>query len=159
VVGRLLFAPFAGFKPVTALVIICGLSFGPIPGLLCGAGAALVSDLFFGLGPWTLVQMLLWGLIGLVAGASARRSHLLGAPAVMAFGVLASLVFGVLSDSAFVWLFLRPTSWVMVGLGYLAGLVPNLIHALSTVVFLALLYLPWRSRFRRIKRKYGLQGL
>ncbi|MBQ9543877.1 MAG: ECF transporter S component, partial [Clostridia bacterium] len=64
VVGRLI--PF--FKPVSAIVILTGMYFGPEAGFLCGASSALVSNFFFGQGPWTPFQMVAWGLIGLFSG-------------------------------------------------------------------------------------------
>ena len=53
--GRILFAPIPSFKPVSAIAIIAGAAFGRRSGFLVGALAALVSNFFFGQGPWTAV--------------------------------------------------------------------------------------------------------
>ena len=37
-------------------------------GFLTGSMAALISNFYFGQGPWTPFQMLAWGLIGLASG-------------------------------------------------------------------------------------------
>ena len=63
VASRMLFAFSPGFKPVSAMVIICGMAFGRESGFLCGSLSAVVSNFFFGQGPWTPFQMLAWGII------------------------------------------------------------------------------------------------
>ncbi len=57
VVGRIAFAPLPNVKPTTDIVLFAGLSLGGAPGFMVGAVAALVSNLFFGQGPWTPWQM------------------------------------------------------------------------------------------------------
>ena len=64
VAGRLIFAPVPAVKPVTALIIITGLCFGRDEGFITGALTMLVSNIFFGQGPWTPWQMFTMGLIG-----------------------------------------------------------------------------------------------
>ena len=70
VVGRTVFQliPLPNFKPVSALVIITAVAFGPEAGFMTGALAAFVSNFIFGQGPWTPWQMFCWGMIGFVAG-------------------------------------------------------------------------------------------
>ena len=48
-----------------ALVMIMGVCSGPPAGFMTGALSALVSNMLLGQGPWTVWQMLAWGLIGL----------------------------------------------------------------------------------------------
>lgn len=70
VVGRTVFQliPLPNFKPVSAIVIITGVAFGPEAGFLTGALTGFVSNFIFGQGPWTPWQMFCWGMIGLIAG-------------------------------------------------------------------------------------------
>ena len=58
VLGRLIFSPIPGFKPITAIVIITAVAFGSEAGFLTGSLSALISNFFFGQGPWTPFQML-----------------------------------------------------------------------------------------------------
>ena len=46
VASRMLFAFSPGFKPVSAMVIICGMAFGRESGFLCGSLSAVVSNFF-----------------------------------------------------------------------------------------------------------------
>ena len=68
VVGRMAFAAVPGFKPVAALVIITAVHFGGEAGFMVGALSALLSNFYFGQGPWTPFQMFSWGIVGLIAG-------------------------------------------------------------------------------------------
>ena len=70
VVGRTVFAivPLPNFKPVSAIVIMTGVVFGPESGFLTGALTGFVSNFIFGQGPWTPWQMFSWGMIGFIAG-------------------------------------------------------------------------------------------
>lgn len=77
--GRILFAPFPDFKPVSAIAIIAGVAFGRRSGFMVGALAALASNFFFGQGPWTPWQMYAWGLIGYLAGALVQTGLFSGA--------------------------------------------------------------------------------
>lgn len=63
VVGRAAFSivPFPNFKPVSAIIIITALAFGPEAGYLTGALAAILSNFLFGQGPWTPWQMFCLG--------------------------------------------------------------------------------------------------
>ena len=76
VVGRFIFGPIPFFKPVTAIVVLTGIYMGPESGFLVGSLSAVVSNIFFGQGPWTPFQMFSWGIIGLIAGVPGLRSVL-----------------------------------------------------------------------------------
>jgi energy-coupling factor transport system substrate-specific component len=68
IVGRIAFAAFPNMKPTTDIVIFAGYALGGAPGFAVGALTALVSNFWFGQGPWTPWQMAGWGLCG-VSGA------------------------------------------------------------------------------------------
>jgi energy-coupling factor transport system substrate-specific component len=68
-VARILFAAIPNVQPTTFLVMISGYVFGVRSGFLVGVTAALFSNFYLGHGPWTLWQMLGWGLAGAFAGA------------------------------------------------------------------------------------------
>ncbi len=155
VVGRILFAPIPGFKPVTALTVIAGLYFGSEAGFLTGALSALISNFYFGQGPWTPFQMMGWGLIGLITGLLAsplRRSRIL----LAIFGALSGLFYSLILD---VWTvlwadgFFNPTRYLTAVLASGGFIV---IYALSNVIFLLLLEKPIGKILERIKLKYGV---
>ena len=158
-VGRIIFAPFPGFKPVTAIVMVSGICFGRQSGFLTGALAALGSNLFFGQGPWTPWQMYAWGLIGFGAGLLAERGAFRRPLFVYLYGFAAAMAYGVILDSWYVVGFIHPLTWQSMLAGYSAGLLFNLSHAVATVVFLLPIYQPWCKKIRRIQKKYGMAQL
>ena len=71
IAGRIAFAAFPNVKPTTDIVIFAGYALGAAPGFAVGALAALVSNFWFGQGPWTPWQMAGWGLCGVLGAALA----------------------------------------------------------------------------------------
>ena len=151
IVGR--FIPF--FKPITALSVIAALYLGPESGFFVGSVAALLSNFYFGQGPWTPFQMLAWGLIGLLAGYLAgplkRRRWLL-----LAYGVAAGVAFSFLMDVWTVLWYAGRFEWQYY-LSALAAAVPHtVLYAVSNFVFLWFLAKPMGEKLERIKVKYGV---
>ena len=52
VTGRCVFAPVPYFKPTISIVILSGLYMGPEAGFMVGSLSAVISNIFFGQGPW-----------------------------------------------------------------------------------------------------------
>lgn len=71
IAGRIAFAAFPNVKPTTDIVVFAGYALGGAPGFAVGALAALVSNFWFGQGPWTPWQMAGWGLCGILGAALA----------------------------------------------------------------------------------------
>ena len=159
VTGRLLFAALPNFKPVSAIVILAGVCFGRQSGFLTGALSALVSNLFFGQGPWTPWQMYAWGLMGYVAGALASTKLFRRPWVVLLYGFLASFGYGFLMNSWMLFSFVHPVTWQAALATYGAALAFDAAHAVSTVAFLSVTLLPWQKELRRIRQKYGVRDL
>ena len=109
VVGRVIMAPLPNVQPVTVLVMLASLRLGTARGVSLGILVAYLSNLFLGGGPWTIVQAISWGSVGLATGmfADAIRSDnnelcsssFCGFSIAMAFlfGFLVSLPLGILA--------------------------------------------------------------
>ncbi|HEX3361122.1 MAG TPA: prenyltransferase/squalene oxidase repeat-containing protein [Solirubrobacterales bacterium] len=78
IAGRIAFAAFPNVKPTTDIVIFAGYALGPAAGFAVGALAALVSNFWFGQGPWTPWQMAAWGLCGILGAALALATRTVG---------------------------------------------------------------------------------
>jgi energy-coupling factor transport system substrate-specific component len=92
IAGRIAFAAFPNVKPTTDIVVFAGYALGPAPGFAVGALAALVSNFWFGQGPWTPWQMAGWGLCGLLGAAlslGVRNAGRLSLAAVCGFAGIA----------------------------------------------------------------------
>ena len=154
--GRILFAPIPDFKPVSAICILAGAVFGRRSGFLVGALAALVSNFFFGQGPWTPWQMYAWGLVGYCAGVLAERGWLDKMPVLCGYGLLSGLLYGLLLNGWYVVGFVHPLTWPAVLFAFGMALPFDALHGAATVAFLLALYAPWRRKLERIKRKHAL---
>lgn len=156
VVGRIAFFAVPGVKPTTAIVIIAGAAFGPQAGFLTGAVSALASNFFFSQGAWTPWQMLAWGLCGLLAGIFKNIGLIRGTKSLVAFGFIASFLFGLIMNCYYIIGFVSPITWGAVITAFAASFYFDLTHALSTAVLLLLLGKIWLKKLERIKIKYGV---
>ena len=154
--GRVLFAPLPDVKPVSAIAIVAGAALGRRSGFVVGALAALLSNLFFGQGPWTPWQMYAWGLVGYVAGVLGEKSLLSRAPVLYGWGFLSGIVYGLILNGYHVLGYVQPLSWPAVLAACAASLPLDVTHGLATVAFLAAIWLPWGRAIRRVVAKYDL---
>lgn len=158
--GRAAFFMLPQFKPVTAIVIIAGISLGAEAGFLTGAMTGLVSNFFFGQGPWTPWQMFAFGIIGFLAGLIFRgeRASLSSKRYIVCtFGGFATLfIYGLIMDTSSALSFLSGLTWEVVLAKYISGFPMNCIHAFSTIVFLFFLERPMLKKIERVKLKYGM---
>lgn len=174
VVGRAAFAliPLPNFKPVSAIIIISALAFGPEAGYLTGALAAFVSNFLFGQGPWTPWQMFCWGCIGFLAGLL-YRAGLFGPvgrrmpgekgrrrkPAALCiFGLLSGFGYGWVMNLYYIIGYISPLTWQAVGAAYLSSFFFDLSHGVCTMLVLWFVGEDWVRKLLRIKRKFGLMG-
>jgi len=150
--------PIPNFKPIFAIIMLCGIAFGPQSGFLVGAMSAFVSNFFASQGPWTPWQMMAYGVAGLIAGLAVHKFRLPAKPLPLAiFGFVSYVaVVGVLLDSCTVFTSLTKFTWKSILFVYGQGFFINVSHATCTALTLLLLSKPLLAILDRIKRKYGL---
>lgn len=151
--GRVMFAPIPNVKPVCAIAIIAGASFGRQCGFAVGALAAFASNAFFGQGPWTPWQMYSWGLVGFLAGVIAPTGLFERPVPRAALGLAAGLVYGIVMDTWNLVGFVHPITLPAALANYALGLPHNLTHGVATAVFLSLIYRPWHAMLRRVAER------
>lgn len=151
VVGRF----FPLFKPVTAIAVITGVFLGAEAGFLTGSFSALISNFYFGQGPWTPFQMFAWGILGFLAGILAKplKSNRI---LLYAYGFLSGILYSLVMD---IWTML----WEVGGFlaeAYLAKIMTSLpymlLYAVSNVIFLRLFAKPFGEKLERVRIKYGV---
>jgi energy-coupling factor transport system substrate-specific component len=98
IAGRVAFAAFPNVKPTTDIVIFAGYALGPAPGFAVGGLTALVSNFWFGQGPWTPWQMVAWGLCGILGAGLAVARPRAGRYTLAAVCALAGVAFGALMN-------------------------------------------------------------
>ena len=155
VAGRFVFGALPFFKPITAMVVITAIYVGPEAGFLTGALSAVISNFYFGQGPWTPFQMLSWGLLGLFAGLLAgplKRSRAL----LSLYGVLAGAAYSLIMDVWTILWYNGSFSSELYAAALAAAIPMTLMYAISNVIFLNLLARPFGEKLERVKIKYGV---
>ena len=174
VVGRAAFAliPLPNFKPVSAIIIITALAFGPEAGYLTGALAAILSNFLFGQGPWTPWQMFCWGLLGFLAGllgrmglfgpvgrtAADEKGKRKKPVALCIYGFAGGFLYGWIMNIYYIIGWVRPFSWKAAGAAYVSSFFFDLSHGICTALVLLLVGEAWVRKLLRIRKKFGLTG-
>jgi len=150
--SRVLFASIPNFKPVTFVVLVSGVGLGPGPGFMIGATTALLSNFFFGQGPWTPWQMLGWGLVGVVGGLLGRRGRIPRRWTLIVVGVVLAVAFDWLVS---IWMFLSFSAhtWEALLALYAQGLAFDAVHAVATALFCGLFGVQAATIIARYRRR------
>ena len=154
---RAAFIMVDNFKPMCAIIMICGAGLGPQAGLLCGAVSCFASNFIFGQGPWTPWQMLAYAAAGFVFGLlfSGKKR---GEPLVMASAgaVITFLLVGFILDTSAIFTMGNMIDVSRIWPVYRSGIPVNLIHAAASFLTVFFLARPMLERLDRIKLKYGM---
>lgn len=163
VASRAAFAFLPQFKPMAAIIMICGMAFGPSFGFLAGSLSAFLSNFIFGQGPWTPWQMLSFGLCGYAFGLLCGHSRLPHQTWSLKARVLISLAGAafimliagpVLDTSTLFWMTSSITPQTIVAV-YAAGFPMNAMHAVAVFVTLFFAASPMLDKISRLKTKFG----
>jgi prenyltransferase/squalene oxidase-like repeat protein len=111
IAGRIAFAAFPNVKPTTDIVVFAGYALGGAPGFAVGALAALVSNFWFGQGPWTPWQMAGWGLCGVLGAALALGTRNAGRLTLAAACGFAAILYGALLNFSLMATYGGDLSW------------------------------------------------
>lgn len=157
---RIIFAALPNVQALTAFCVIAGCTLGPRQAFMVGALAAFVSNCFLGQGPWTPWQMYSWGLVGFLAGilfyerisSSEPRRTL-----VCIYGFLASFLYGAILDTWMLVGFTRTITIQTAVAVYGAGFAFNVVHAISTLAFLLVFYVPFAKKMIRYRNRLSSQ--
>ncbi len=156
IVGRIAFFFLPQVKPILAIIIISGITFGGDIGFITGAMSAFVSNFYFGQGSWTPFQMFAMGIVGYVAGAlfaKTRPSRIMAS----IYGFFATLILygGIVDINTVFFTSMEPTREVVYAV-YITALPFDIVLAISTAVFIYILYRPIAGKIDRVQNKYRL---
>ncbi len=136
-VARVPFAPIPNVQPSTFIIICTGYVFGPLAGFMTGALTAIISNVFLGHGPWTLFQILGWGLAGAIPGILPRTKAYVWILAI--FGLVWGYCYGAILN---VWAWaslIYPLTWKTFLLTMANSVWFDTMHAAANVIFMLLL--------------------
>lgn len=158
-VSRVPFAAVPGLQPSTFIVAVSGYVLGPTNGFMVGAMVAFISNFFLGQGPWTMWQMLGWGLCGFFFGV--LRYTGIGEK-ILTFTVFCGLwgfIFGIIQDMWYVIAFIKPFSIKSVVAGILSSAYFDTIHSIGNVVFSMIFGKKFISALERFNKRNKVEYL
>ena len=153
VVLRIPFAAIPSLQPCTFLIICSGYVFGPISGFMVGAMTPLISNFFLGQGPWTLYQMLAWGLIGY--GVAYLRRFNLDRKGLIIIGVMCGFMFGFLTNIYFWLYYLYPLTLRTLILAQISSFGFDTSHAVGNAIFLGLFGMRTIAILERYRKRFN----
>ena len=151
---RVPFAAIPNVQPCTYIIICTGYVFGPIAGFAVGAMTALVSNFFLSQGPWTLYQMIAWGLAGLSAGYLSKFK--LNTVALIIIGVVWGYLYGLITNIWFWTAFIYPLTLKTFLVTQLNTIWFDSLHAAGNAVFLGVLGAKTIAILRRFKARFSI---
>lgn len=154
--SRIIFAWTPSFKPVSAIIIIIGLSFNKEIGFMVGSLTALLSNMYFGQGPWTAFQMLAWGLTGFFSGLLSRFIKEKNIWILLVFGIITGFTYSLIMDFQTMLAFDNTINLKRYLLFTINSLPMTIMYMVSNVIFLLLLKEPLVKKFKRVIEKYEL---
>lgn len=133
-VSRFFFSSIPSVQPSSFIIIMTGIVFGGSFGGLTGALCAVVSNILLGQGPWTLFQIVCWGLMGLTADWFSKLTNR-NIIALSIFGFIWGMVFGWIMN---IWYAIGDLNWVTYISACIASLNFDLAHALTNMLLITL---------------------
>lgn len=135
VIGRVLFQPLPNIQPVTVIIMLVTLYLGLMDGLMVAVGSILVSNIFMGMGPWTIGQVISFSIVVLLTYLLLKPIYARKSPYRKYYGVITAflmgLIYGLIISLWSVWLYKINHFWVY----YLQGLSFDLMHAMGNGAF------------------------
>nr|WP_302578323.1 ECF transporter S component [Methanobrevibacter arboriphilus] len=154
--GTLPTAAIPGVQAASFIIIMTGIVFGKKTGFVTGALTPIVTGLFLGLGFWTVLQMIGWGLMGFTAGILSKKLKN-NTPSRAVFGLSWGILYGWITNIGML-PFLGTISLGSVLGVYAASFTFDLIHGIVNAILLILLFGTFERIFLRAKEKYFLEG-
>lgn len=152
---RVPFAAIPGFQPTTFITAVAGYTLGTVNGFMVGGMAAFISNFFLGHGPWTLWQMLGWGLCGVFFGTIRK---IMKRDNILFFSIICGMwgyIYGIILDMWYIVAFIKPVNWGAVIAGIAASFPFDTIHAVGNVLFSMLLAGNFIKTLERFNRRYS----
>jgi energy-coupling factor transport system substrate-specific component len=158
-ISRVPFAVLPSIQPTTFLVMITGYVFGAQIGFAVGALAALVSNFFLGQGPWTLWQMLGWGVCGSMAALLAKREKGFNLKKFTVLAAFCGYLFGWIMN-IWHWVgFVYPLNVKTFLATYVVSFPFDTLHVLGNIVFSVVLGQIFYTVLKRFQRKFRVAFL
>lgn len=155
-IARVPFATIPSVQPTTFIIIITAMVFGAESGLIIGAGAALVSNMILGQGPWTPWQMFAWGMVGYSAGLLRNTFIMKQTWSRSLFGFAWGIVFGWIMNLWFIFGLDEGLTLSLIVTSIVGSVTFDLLHGVFNAVFIVIFGDLWIKILKRYQHKYGI---
>ncbi|GMA47060.1 metal ABC transporter permease [Tetragenococcus muriaticus] len=152
-VGRLLFQFLPNIQPMTAIFLILTLHLGVFRGLLVNILSVLITNIYLGMGIWTIAQILSFAVIICLMALFSRASSLFRQSLLLQviFSICAGFLYGFIMACVDVTIYGIPQFWPY----YLSGFSFDFLHAIGNGGFYLILSPIFRRLFLKIIKKEG----
>jgi len=150
--SRIPFAAIPSVQPCTFIILVSGYVFGPLSGFIIGAETALLSNFFLGQGPWTIWQMLAWGIVGIIGHLIrklGKNSFLL----LMIISVAVAYLYGIIMNISYWIMYMGTHTFASFLYVELLSFWYDTLHAAGNVIFMDL----FGARFIKILEDYKIR--
>jgi energy-coupling factor transport system substrate-specific component len=152
-----MFGPLQFVNFPAIFTIVGGVVFGPIVGLTVGLSSYLLSDMVLGAGPWTVVNALFIGVVGIITGLIWGRIPFLKLKKIelgigvyllmFGFDIFNSWVLNIIWGYPWLWSLIYGVLGLLMpaGGGYMIGVGP-ITEATTTILTVSIVFVLARSR-------------
>lgn len=147
-VGRIMFSFIPNVQPTTTIIILVTIYIGTIDGLLVAITTMFMSNLYLGMGPWTIAQIFAFSMIvGMFHIIKKTNLSIKYYPVIAFFsGLFYGFVISLVQAPFFGWALFFPY-WI-------SGISFDIYHALGNYVFFIILYRPIGDVFINRRKQY-----
>lgn len=150
---RVPFAAIPGVQPVTFISAVTGYTLGPVNGFMVGSMCAFISNFFLGHGPWTLWQMMGWGLAGVFFGVFGKRIKKHGIKCFVIWCTVWGYIYGTILNQWYVVQFMRPITWKVIITGNILSFSYDGLHSLGNLFFSSIFGSSFIKALERYKKR------
>ena len=145
-VGRMTFTFLPNVQPMTVVILIATMYLGTYDGWLVAITSILISNLYLGMGVWTLAQIVSFSVLVLIVHICKKINLSIGYYPIVALlmGFTYGFIISLVQAPFFGWVSFFPY-WI-------SGLPYDLNHAVGNYLFFIILHPPL-SRILKIKRE------
>lgn len=149
-VGRLLFQFIPNIQPMTAIFLIITLQLGIFRGLLISTLSVLITNIYLGMGIWTISQIFSFTIIICLMGLFCSVSIFRESRALQTlFSIFVGFLYGFIIACIDVEVYGMPQFWPY----YISGLSFDLLHAIGNGGFYLLLTPIFQKLYKKTVKK------
>lgn len=147
-VGRMAFSFLPNMQPTTVIIIIITMYFGLTDGLLVATLSMLMSNVYLGMGVWTIAQIASYSVIVIAVGLLVKLNlpyRYFGAVSFTS-GLLYGLIISLVQAPFFGWVSFIPY--------YISGIPYDFSHAVGNLLFFIVLHPVLRGLLLKQNKRY-----